>query len=1080
MKDMLFKDTLREIRRSLSRFLSIFFIVAIGVSFFAGVKATCPDMQDTADEYFDQYNLYDIQVFSTYGIDENDLETVRNIQGIENVKGACSVDTLAFIGKDEAVLKVMSMTAQGPDREDVINQFKLIEGRLPEKPGECLGEKGKILDSSMEIGETITLSSGTDAPLSDSLKYNEYTVVGIVETPYYISFERGTTSIGSGNIDYFIMVPEEDFNLPHYTEMYVTVQNAKSLGAYTDEYDALIKKATEKIEPVGEERRKERYDEVIDEARRDLQEQKDKLQEAKDAQKKEIEKAQNELHSAEQSIKDGEKELDYKRQQLKKTQAESQARIDEGYEQLSAAEEEYNQKLKEYNEEAEKAAPELDKAESQLKDMEDKILELEGTIQAFQLQLKDDSLTAQEKEAIEAKLLELETTLSALRTAYEQGANEYESKKAAFDEASIQITIARVKLDVAREDLEMQQSQLDASIAEANDKLRQAEKKLLESKAQLKEGYAELEKKKAESDQEIADGEKKIEDAENKISDLQEPAWYILDRKSNYGAVEFGYTADRMDAIGKVFPVFFFFVAALVCLTTMTRMVDEQRGYIGTLKALGYSKGRITFKYLMYAVSASVLGSVLGFSIGFRLFPSVIFSAYSIMYILPPIKTPFNLKYAVLSTAIATATTTLAAWAACYSELADTPASLMRPRAPKPGKRIFLERITFLWRRLSFTRKITARNLFRYKKRLYMTVFGIAGCTALLLTGFGLKDSIISIVSKQFDELYQYQAIVDLKKGIKVHEPSSITSQLNGDDRIKGYMLMMNQNVELVEGDTVKGAILSVPEDTGKMIDYILFRNRRTKKEVPLTDDGAVLTEKLADQLGVKAGDTVYIKDGDTDRLQVKVTGIIENYVQHYIYLSPSTYTRLYNKEPEYTRIVAKTSQTSSEFEKQLSEDIMANNEVQAISLTTGLTESFEETISSLNYVVIVLIVSAAALAFVVMYNLTNINITERIREIASLKVLGFHDREVSEYVFRENIFLTIFGIVFGLVFGIFLHRFTVTTAEVNYVMFGREIKPISYVYSAALTVVFSGFVSVVMHFRLKTIGMVESMKSVD
>lgn len=1080
MKDMLLKDTLREIRRSLSRFLSIFFIVAIGVSFFAGVKTTCPDMQDTADEYFDQYNLYDIQVLSTYGIDENDLEAVRSIDGVEKAEGAYSVDALAHIGKEEAVLKVMSMTALGPDNRDAVNQFKLIEGRLPENPGECLGEKGKVLESGMEIGETITLSSGTEDPLSDSLKYDTYTVVGIVETPYYISFERGTTSIGNGNIDYFIMVPEEDFNLPYYTEMYVAVEGAKGLGTYTDEYDDLIKKITEKIEPVGDERCEERYGEVVEEAESELQEQKYKLQEAKDAQEREIEKVQNELEAAGRSIKEGERELNAKRQQLKETQAEGQAKIDEGYRQLSEAEEEYSQKLKEYNDKVEEAGPKLREAESQLKAMEDKILELDNNIQALKGRLEDESLTDEEREVIEAKLAELNTTLSVLKASYEQGTAEYESNKAALEEASAQLSSTRYKLDAAREELEIQQSKLNEAVAEADGKIHQGEKELSESKEKLKEGYAELEKKKAESDQKIADAEKELEDAEKQISDLKEPVWYILDRKSNYGAVEFGYTADRMDAIGKVFPVFFFFVAALVCLTTMTRMVDEQRGYIGTLKALGYSKGRITFKYLMYAITASVFGSVLGFSVGFKLFPTVIFSAYSIMYILPPIKTPFNLKYAVMSTVIATATTTIAAWAACYSELADTPASLMRPRAPKPGKRIFLERITFLWRRLSFTRKITARNLFRYKKRLYMTVFGIAGCTALLLTGFGLKDSIISIVSKQFDELYQYQAIIELKTGIKAGESSSITDQLDGDDRITGYMLMLNQNVELVNGDTIKSAILSVPEDIEKLKGYIVFRNRKTKKAVPLTDDGAVLTEKLADQLGVKAGDTVYIKDGDTGRLQVKVTGIIENYVQHYIYLSPSTYSRLYNKEPEYTRLVAKTSQTDQEFEKQLSEDIVANDDVQSISLTTGLTESFEETISSLNYVVIVLIVSAAALAFVVMYNLTNINITERIREIATLKVLGFHDGEVSEYVFRENIFLTIFGIAFGLVFGIFLHRFTVTTAEVNYVMFGREIKPVSYVYSAVLTMVFSGFVSVVMHFRLKTIGMVESMKSVD
>jgi putative ABC transport system permease protein len=535
-----------------------------------------------------------------------------------------------------------------------------------------------------------------------------------------------------------------------------------------------------------------------------------------------------------------------------------------------------------------------------------------------------------------------------------------------------------------------------------------------------------------------------------------------------------------MNAIAGVFPVFFFLVAALVCLTTMTRMVDEQRIYIGTYKALGYSKSTIASKYLLYAAFASISGSIFGFTLGFKIFPTVIFNAYRIMYTLPDVVTAFNTFYAVASTAAAVIVTTLAAWFACYNELKAEPATLMRLKAPKSGKRILMERIKFLWSRFNFIQKITARNLFRYKKRFFMTVIGIGGCTALLLTGFGLKDSIMSIVTKQFEELYQYDMTMSIKENLSIDKALELNKFISKEGRISDYMLIKQQNIDVGSDKKEKSVSLIVPESTEEMEKFITFRERTTGINVPFEKDGVILTEKLSKQLQVGVGDDIYIKDGDGKRINIKVRGITENYISHYVYMPPSLYESLYNEKLEYQQILAKTTDTTKEFENKLSTDMLKNSSIRSVGFTTGISNDFEDIIGSLNYVVLVLIFSAGALAFVVLYNLTNINVMERIREIATIKLLGFYDNEVSAYVYRENIFLTLFGIIFGLVLGVLLHKFIIVTAEVDYIMFGREIKPMSYIYSSILTMFFSGLVNFVMYFRLKKISMVESLKSVD
>ena len=553
----------------------------------------------------------------------------------------------------------------------------------------------------------------------------------------------------------------------------------------------------------------------------------------------------------------------------------------------------------------------------------------------------------------------------------------------------------------------------------------------------------------------------------------------MLGRDTNPGFVEYGKAADRMDAIALVFPVFFILVTALVCLTTMTRMIDEQRTYIGMLKALGFSKSAIAMRYLFYASAASVTGSVIGAVLGFQIFPSVISNAYAIMYTLPPVILAFHTPLALISIIFAVLTTTLTAWAACYKELKATPATLMRPKAPRPGKRVFLERISFIWSRLNFTQKITMRNIFRYKKRFLMTIFGIAGCSALVLSGFGLRDSISSIATKQYGEIFKYNMLVTLSDKGEEH-PDDVKKLLDPDTRITQYMFIREQPVTANPGEGQKEASLYVPEDYQRLADFILLRERTTGKKVEFNEDGVIITEKLAAKLNVRPGDPITIQDADKQNVKTTVSGIAENYVAHYIYMPSSLYRKLYGKGPVYNEISAKTSDHTQAFEDALSTDLIGQDTINAVNFSSYISRNFNDIIASLYYVVLVLIVSAGGLAVIVLYNLTNINITERLREIATIKVLGFYDNEVSAYVYRENILLTVIGVAAGVVVGIFLHQFVVTTAEVDYVMFGREIAPLSYFYCVALTALFTGFVNFTMFFKLRSINMVESLKSLD
>ncbi len=845
----LWKDIFMEIKTTWNRFLSIFLIVALGVAFFAGLRATNPDMRLTADQYFDDSRLMDIKVMGTWGLTEEEITAISRVNGVEAVEPMYSTHVVCDVQGNELVLEAMSAT-------NYLNLISVTEGRLPEQAGEVLVDPFFLDSSGYQVGDTIRLMSGTEAELSATLSRDEFVITGVGTTAYYLSFQRGSTTIGSGDVDSFIVLLPEVFAQQVYSGAYVAVRGARELTAFTDKYETAVEQTADAIKAIADE----------------------------------------------------------------------------------------------YN---------------------------------------------------------------ALR--YEK-----------------QLKMARGALTEA------------------------GERPAAEKSGQAEESFAA---------------------AERGLMELKKPEWYVLDRSSIEAYVEYEQNADRIGAIGQVFPAIFFLVAALISLTTMTRMVEEERTQIGTLKALGYSKMSIALKYILYALLATLGGSIAGAIVGLRLLPAVIITAYKILYRnLPGIVTPFNPYYAGLATLFSVFAVGLATFLACYKELKAKPADLMRPAAPKNGKRVLMERAGFLWNRLSFTWKATIRSLFRYKKRFLMTIFGIGGCMALLLVGFGLKDSIFVIYTRQFDEIMLYDSALNVDTKASVQERNELNEALSENPTIGAFAKSLAGPAVISGGGKEERLSLIVFENPEKISDFIVLRSRQTHQNYRLTDEGIILTEQIAGRIGVKAGDTVNVTVKESTA-EVKVAAITENYMTHYIYMTPSLYTKLYGEGPEYNQYYLTAEDNK---EKEAENRLLELPAASGIFYVSYLQELLGNVLASLDIVVWVLIIAAGALAFVVLYNLNNININERRRELATIKVLGFYDNEVSAYVYRENIILTMLGIIFGLVFGVILHRYVIETVEIEMVMFGRNIDLSSYISSILMTIFFSTFVNFVMFFKLRKINMVESLKSVE
>lgn len=1066
MKNPLIKDVVRDIKKSLGRFLSITAIIALGVAFFSGVKIAPEDMKKTADKYYDDYNLMDIRIVSTLGLTEDDLKEIEKVEGIEQSLGSYTIDVLAELDEQEVVLRVHQLP-----EEDDINNIRLIEGRLPEKPWECVMEKGKIGEFTLSLGSIIRLESGKEEPLSDYLEYTEYEVVGLVQTPYYLSFQKGSTNIGTGQVRSFIMIPKENFKLDYYTDIYLTVRGAKELNSYDDEYFDIIDPVTAQLEELAKEREVIRYEEVIGEAEEELEKGKKEYLDKKEEVEKELADALKEIEDGKKEIAKGQRELEAKEREFYRSIKEGKEKLAKAEEDLQRGEEEYSLALRSFEENKKLAEEGFRKAEEEIKKAEEGMVELENSIAQINMALENPLLPLEEKEKLVIELQSLTEVLEKTKESVEAGRREIELKRLELVKGEEELEKTKNILLATRKAIEEERQKLEEGEKAGLIEIERAKKDLEKAKEELQKGEEEYLEAKEKAEKELEKAWKEIKDAEDEIRDIERGRWYVLDRNSHYSYVDYGGAADRIDALSQVFPLFFALVAALVCLTTMTRMVDEQRVNIGTLKALGYGKGAIALKYISYAFIATLLGCIIGIAIGFTLFPTVIFNAYGIMYMLPPVELNFNTFLALSTSLVAIGLTTFTAYISCSNELKETTAALLRPRAPKAGKRILLEKIPIIWNRFNFSWKVTIRNIFRYKRRFFMTVFGVAGCTALILTAFGIRDSIRTVVDRQFGELFTYDITIGLssefKEGLE-------------DERILEYELLYKEMGEISFNSTSKGITIIVPEDIDSIGRFINLRNRKYGNIISIPERGVVITEQVSRSLGLKVGDEIVFRNSEDDEARVRVQGITENYIGNYIYLSKEYYEEIFQEHIKYNEAIGKIKEKTEEFQDRLSKDLLNKEGIDNVSFNTTIMEDFDDTIRSLNYVVLVMVFSAGALAFVVLYNLTNVNISERIREIATIKVLGFYDKEVSAYVYRENTILTILGTLAGLVIGIFLHRYIMTTVEMDNLMFGLDLEPNSYIISIILTLGFAAFVNIAMYYKLKNIEMVESLKSID
>ena len=1141
MTKALLKNTFREIANSKARFISILAIIALGVGFFAGIKATVPSMYGMADEYYSRSELMDYRLVSTVGFDEDDIKEVVDLENVTDVMPSYFTDLILESSGNGGNGKVIRVTAVPKSYSDykALNALNVKEGRLPEKKGEILVEYGSIGSGEYELGDKVKFSNESgDTNALDIVDTLEYTVVGKAESPLYISYQRGATTVGNGNIAAFMYVYQDDFVSEKYTELYVKTAYSQGEGsAFDEEYDKNIESFSAVLENTADLRCEVFDKDVIGKARQELEDSKSdyetekadaqaKLDDAKsklDNSEKEyndkLAEAQSQLDTAKKQIEDGRSQLETAKSEYESGIATSESELAAAQEKLDNAKAEYNFGLEEYNSKIAQAEEALSAKENEFNQAkaefeENQKPQLEGAIaackalaealQALIAVTEDETLLAQ----LNAQLVQVQAVLSDCETrlaqaqeqldlAQEQlisGRQELETQKeegqAQLDYALAQIQSAEEQLAYGRTELENKKAEGQAQISLAESELLTAEEKYNSGKSELEEqetsgrqklddGRKEYNDSKAEADEKFKEAEQKIADAEEELNNIPEPKWYVLDRTDNPGYSDFSQNVERLGAVASVFPMFFLLVAVLVCVTTMSRLVEEKRKEIGILKALGYGNFSIIMKFAVYAVSAGVLGCTVGILIGINTLPHIIYNAYQIMYYMPDIRIIPDMQSILLGVTAAVLCTLLVSVIVCERELSHSCAMILRPKTPKAGKRILLERITPIWKHMNFSAKLTARNIFRYKSRMFMTIIGIAGCTALIVAAFGLKNSFIPLTDTQFNEIFKYNAVVVPKEGGTAEELDYLINQIDDTGDVSSVMLARQQEAVVTRNNVVKdeSTYLTVMEEPERFSEVTILRKRGDNRRLDMTDDSVMINEKMAKELSVKVGDTISVTvDGNTAELTVG--GIYEQYIKNYVYISPKLYEEKFGYAVEYNmaQVVLKNTDEQNEFgEKMLSNDKIAG----VTYLSSGIKE-MEDMLDSLNLVVLVMIISAAALAFVVLYNLTNINIAERVREIATFKVLGFYRRETSGVIYKENIALTVCGIISGLFLGILLTMFIVQTVEVDNIMFGRDILPSSFIFAALLTLAFALLVNLAMGYKIKKVNMVESLKSVE
>ena len=1169
------KQVARSIRDSLGRFLAILLIVALGCGFYAGLRMTGPDMRIAADEWYDGTHLYDVQMLSTLGFSQRQVDTIAQSDGVEAAMPARSVDVMTSLNDSQYVMRVHSLdvaaaqdsvaftaSSVSSSKPDYLNRLVLESGSWPKRPGEAVLSADRVMNTSVNIGDTVVMEYGS-TDLDDVLKTREYRVVGLAHSSLYTSdANMGTTSLGSGKIQQYMYVSDENFeeDMP-YTEVYLRVAGADKELAGSDAYQACVDGVTERLEDVADDVAADRLEELRSDAQAELDDAKAEFEDAEREANEKLADARAELENAQAEIDANQAKLDNAAAQI----ASSQKKLDSGQKQLKQKESEFASGQKEWKKkraeleglikkakagksQAEAKLPEaqaghdqaaaalaqvqegIDAVNGQLSQLRSQKKEAEAGLAAAQAAQKaaekagDEEAAAAAQQQVEAAqqaigaldagitslegsdpatatdpnlaslnamkqqaeegLAKVDDAINQINQAIAQADSGIAQAKAGIEQGDATIEDAKNQIAAAKKELASGRSRLAKARAQYDDGVSQ----LADARAQLADGWAEYEEESAKAERELADARAEIADAQDDIDALEAPDVYVLDRTKNFGVQSVQSDSERIDSIASVFPFVFFLVAALVSLTTMTRMVDEERQLIGTFKALGYGKRRITGKYLAYAGAASVTGAILGIAVLGQVLPSVIQNAYAIIYNVPEPEglLAYDPFLAALAGVLGVGITLGATWAAAARTLRETPAALMLPPAPEPGKRIFLERLGAIWKRLSFSWKVTCRNLFRYKKRFWMTVVGLAGCTALLLTGFGLHNAIWDIIDKQYGPILQYNVEVDMEDKATAKDVDAVVTRLKEDGNATTVARAQTVNLQVGIGsiqDETRGVAAVVPRNTQEFTKIVAMKVRETQEAVPFDDSSVLMTEKLARLLGVGVGDEVSLFDQDSignatgEAHRVRVTGIVENYVGDALYIGKEVYRSKVGGTTKWNAVFA---YTDTAVRDTLNESLLSGKNVQTVAFNDETIDTYRTLLQSVNIIVVVLVVAAALLSFIVLYNLININITERRREIASLKVLGFTPREVNSYIFREVILLTLIGAAIGLVLGIFLEGFVVTTAEVDYVMFGRDIHAWSFGLSFAMTLVFTCVVMLFMRPKLASIDMVESLRSVE
>lgn len=1110
MPRALFTEITRTIKGSLARFLAIAGIVALGCGFFAGLKMASPDMQEAAHTFYENQHLYDLRVISTLGLSEKDVSALASVEGVEAVMPSRTVDIMATLTSSQSTARVSSFRPGG------LNQPIVVEGRLPQGPYECVMSADPKKRADISLGQQIELP---DTSNGVHLKGGSYTVVGFVNAPTYPYVSNfGTTSLGNGIVQQFVYVTEDAFaDDDPYTEVYLTVQGATRYKSGSSAYQSAVDSVAERIAQMNPSLAALRLQELKDDAQAQVDEARQKLEQSRqeaadklgDAQKK-LDDAEAQISAQQQKLADGQRQYDAGRQQLTASryraerqfaQAEAQitaseAQIAQGTAELSAGEAQYQAGLAAFN--AGQATFTQQKSAFEAgRDAYLAGLAVQGitasSLEEAQQRLSALGLATTQADALlatQAQISAAEAELASQQQALAAAREELDQRTAQLHEAESQVAQARQDLSEARSATADQLAAAQEKLAASLSRLSAGQTALQSAEAQTNEGRRSLEEQRTEVEKQLADGQKELDEAQKKIDELKEPDVYVLDRTKEIGVAAYQADSERINDIANVFPLMFFLVAALVSLTSMTRMVSEERTLIGVHKALGYSTAQIAAKYLLYALLASLLGAVIGIACLSQVLPGVIISAYGSIYTIPNGGAPYpiQLDSALLSGLSGIGITLLSTMAAVLSSLKEEPSSLMLPKAPKAGSKIFLERVEPLWSRLSFSWKVTIRNLVRYKRRLIMTLVGIAGCTALLLVAFGLRDSISDIIDNQWPAISHYDYIVGMTSDVSEEEVDQINAELNQVGATNIHRIT-RENV-LLESSTQKAGSLTrttimTSNSLQDLTGLATLRNRLSGQTIELGEDSVVITEKLAKRLGVGVGDTIQVYAQDRignasgEPSTLTVTGVAENYVGSYLYLGSSSWHSLGIQDQAADGWYA-TLPEDQVTREAFGEKLINQTGVATVDDVNEAIRTYRESLAVVNRVVAILIVAAALLAFIVLYNLTNINIEERIREIASLKVLGFTRHEVDAYVFREIALLAIFGALFGLVLGTYLEGFVVQTAEIDLVMFGRAIHAPSYWFAFGLTLVFSLLVYVAMRPKLKNIDMVESLKSVE